>query len=214
MKSYEERTQMIRAGRLLDAIRETPPLYLGERSLTALWHFLHGFAFAEHIHRAETVIELSNDFHEWVAYRLHYYESTKGWRQMILEQTLDESAAFDRFYELLDDHRARQPRVVGTIEGHPREYSTRRQGENSSEAIQKLMPEKLILVAYTDDPGLFLSTFEGSDNFPGKDRLFRPYLRFRRDMITVLDEEAFDRWLQEDERQGPSAPGTAKKLFR
>jgi hypothetical protein len=211
--SYQDRTQEIKAGRLLDVIRERPPLYLGEPSLTSLWHYLHGFVNAESVHRIEAVSQLPDDFHEWVAYRLHYYESTKGWRRMILEQTVDESAALDRFYELLDDHRAREPHVVATIQGHRREYKTRMQGQDPSEAINKLMPEKMILVAYTDDPGLFL-TSEVNGHFPGKDRLFRPWKgAFKREMITVLDQEAFNRWLAEDERQGSSKPSTAKKLL-
>ncbi len=132
---------------------------------------------------------------------------------MILEQTADEPAALAQFYELLDDRRARQAHVVATIQGHPREYKTGMQGQDPSETIHKLMPEKMTLVAYTNDPGLFLTSEESGD-FPDKDRLFRPWKTTTREMITVLDQEAFDRWLAEDERQRLSKNSIAKKLFR
>jgi hypothetical protein len=198
--SYQDRTREIKAGRLLDVIRERPALYLGEHSLTGLWHYLHGYHLAEHIHEIEAVSQLPKDFHDWVAYRLHYFESTSGWRRMILDQIPDERAALERFYELLEEHRSRQPRIVATIQGHQRAYKTCKQGQDLSEAIQKLMPEIMTLVAYTDDPGLFL-TCEGNSDFPGKDRLFYPQLGgIAKEMIKVLDHEAFNRWLAEDRR--------------
>lgn len=200
MMSYQDRTQEIKAGHLLDVIREKPALYLGEHSLTGLWHFLHGYRLAEQVHQIEAVRQLPNDFHDWVAYRLHYFESTSGWRRMILDQVPDERAALERFYELLDQHRARQPRVVATVQGHRRMYKTLEQGQDPSEATQKLMPETMTLVAYTDDPGLFL-TCEASNDFPGKDRLFYPRLMgIAEEMITALDNDAFNRWLAEDRR--------------
>ena len=133
---------------------------------------------------------------------------------MILEQVVDEPAALDRFYQLLDDHRARLGRVVATINGNKVEYRTHMQGQEPSEAIRRFMPEKLKLVAYTDDPGLFL-TGEESVDFPGKDRLFKPRMsRFIRAMITIVDQAAFDRWLEEDERCGSSNWNSGKELFR
>jgi hypothetical protein len=198
--SYQERTQEIKAGHLLDVIREKPALYLGEHSLTGLWHFLHGFHSAERIHDLEAASQMPTDFHDWVAYRLHYFESTSGWRRMILDQIPDERAALERFYELLDEHRARQPRIVATIQGHRRMYQTYKQGQDPSEATHRLMPETMTLIAYTDDPGLFL-TSEANSDFPGKDRLFYPrLLGIAKEMITALDHDAFNRWLVEDRR--------------
>jgi hypothetical protein len=212
--SYQDRTQEIKAGHLLDVIRERPAMYLGSRTLTGLGHFLGGFGCAEHIHGIEAVSQLPNDFHEWVAYRLHYYESTKGWGRMILEQTADESAALDRFYELLDEHRARQAQVVATIQGHRREYDVWVERHDRTEVIHKLKPERMALVAYTDDPGLFLTSEEDSD-FSEIGRLFHSQIGgIKREVITVLDQEAFDRWLAEDERQWRSGPATGKKLLR
>jgi hypothetical protein len=69
-------------------------------------------------------------------------------------------------------------------------------------------------VAYTDDPGLFL-TSEESGEFPGRDRLFiRWRVELSRETTTLVDQQAFDRWLEEDERSGSPNSGKAKKLFR
>jgi hypothetical protein len=99
---HQDRTQDIKAGRLLELIREKPTLYLGETSLTGLWHFLRGYRMAEGDHGIDDVIQLPTDFLDWVAYRLHYYESTSGWRRMILGRVPNERAALMRFYELLE----------------------------------------------------------------------------------------------------------------
>jgi hypothetical protein len=62
----------------------------------------------------------------------------------------------------------------------------------------------MTLISYTDDPGLFL-TSESGDQFPGKDQLFYPKLRgISSEMITVVDQEAYDRWVVEDMRSGSS----------
>jgi len=55
----------------------------------------------------------------------------------------------------------------------------------------------MTLIAYTDDPGLFLSC-DGNDDFPGKDRLY--YEKITKERITVLDHDAYNRWLAEGER--------------
>lgn len=201
---HQDRTQDIKAGRLLELIREKPTLYLGENSLTGLWHFLRGYRMAEGDHGIDDVIQMPPDFLDWVAYRLHFYDSTSGWLRMILDRVPDERAALKRFFELLDDHRAREPHVVATIQGCQIGYKTWKQGNDFSEAIYKLMPETMTLIAYTDDPGLFL-TSESDDQFPGKDQLFNPKLRgISTEMITVVDQNAYDRWVAEDMRSGNS----------
>jgi hypothetical protein len=138
--------QKIRDGGLLDAIRERPAMYMGERSLSALWHYLHGYIEALRFHDIATRDVLPPDFHDWVAYRLHFYESTSGYRNMILKRVPDEAAALDRFFELLDDHRARKPHVVAIARSAAK--NGRRQNADASAS-----PSSLNLIAYSDDPG-------------------------------------------------------------
>src|ERR1700756_4226792 len=100
-------------------------MYLGTRSLSALSHFLAGYGFALHVHEIPSSHHLPGDFHEWVAYRLHFFESTSGYRNMILKRVPNESAALDRFFELLDEHHSRKPQVVARVDGYNRQYSVR-----------------------------------------------------------------------------------------
>jgi hypothetical protein len=109
---WDQRKEKIRSGELLKAIRDRPALYLGERSLSALWYYLQGYQMALSGYDIRAAFPVPADFHEWVAYRLHFYESTSGYRNMILKRTPDESLALDHFFGLLDEHRTRKPRVV------------------------------------------------------------------------------------------------------
>jgi hypothetical protein len=100
---------------LLERIRKRPALFPGDRTITALWQFLLGYGFARQELGAGPPSLLPPDIHEWIAYRLHFQNSTSGWRQMILDRVPDEALALERFFELLDDHHARKPRVVAAV---------------------------------------------------------------------------------------------------
>jgi hypothetical protein len=108
----DERLQKIKGGGLLEVIRERPAMCLGQRSLSALSQYPQGYWMALSVHDIQSVFPLPQDFHDWVAYRLHFYESTSGYKNMILKRVPEESAALDRFFELLDEHKNRKPRIV------------------------------------------------------------------------------------------------------
>lgn len=202
----QDQLRRIKNGQLLDVIREKPAMYLGTRSLSALSHFLAGYGFALHVHEIPSSHHLPGDFHDWVAYRLHFFESTSGYKNMILKRIPDESAALARFFELLDEYRVRQPRIVATVQGHRREYTTTtlRDGVKSEKA--GLFPETLTLVAYTEDPGFFVSCNEPTDLFPRKDAFFATLKSFgqrfgvQNGNMTVVDPKTFNRWLTEEDR--------------
>jgi hypothetical protein len=200
------RAQKIKSGQLLDVIRQKTAMYTGERSLSALAHFLLGYGFALQVCEIQLPDYLPLDFHEWVAYRLHFFESTSGYKDMILKRIPDESAAFDRFFELLDEHRIRQARVVATVHGHPREYTTATFHDGVESKKVGVLPEILTLVAYTDDPGFFVSCDDAGTEFPSKGRFFATIKSFgqrfgvQKGNVSVLDAKTFNRWLTEEER--------------
>jgi hypothetical protein len=102
----------------IDAIRQRPGMYLGSKSLTALYHFLGGYQLACSLHRIKDErLGLKNpyDFHDWVAYRTHFRESTLGWCRMIVATSRSEEEAFDRFFELLKEHSERVPWLVAEL---------------------------------------------------------------------------------------------------
>lgn len=109
MLNPQERIEIIRLGGLLEVIRERPAMYLGHHSLSALWSFLDGYGFALWSHDIQEKPPLPRDFHDWVADRLHFSESTSGWKNMILNRVPDEAAALEYFFKLLDEYRNQHP---------------------------------------------------------------------------------------------------------
>lgn len=176
---------------LIDAILKRPGMYLGSKSLTAFYHFLGGYEVACSLHQIKDDrlgLEIPYDFHDWVAYRTHFLDSTSGWCKMIVATSRSEEEAFDRFFELLKEYSERVPRLVAELI-HPVSNSwTSRNGESSLIPA----PEKVRIVAYSDDPGFF-ALHESED---WTDR-FRPFLSWIDGLSggewVIHDEAAFRR---------------------
>jgi hypothetical protein len=176
---------------VLDRLRKHPGLYLGECSLTALWHFISGYgqALATHAIPYESdPLALPRDFHDWVAYRLHFKESTSGWRNMILGRVGSEKEGLDQFFTLLEEYNARKPHLVARLVGIQKSYS--RICGDVTEQLQ--YPASISLVTYTDDPGFFVLS-DTDDEFPGNG--FFPSICWfetfvaERSRLTVVDPE-------------------------
>jgi hypothetical protein len=190
-------------GGLLGVIRKRTAMYTGERSLSAVSHFLSGYRFAQGAGQA-LQFDLPPDFHEWVAYRLHFQESTTGYRRMILDRFPEESVALDRFFELLDEHGARQESVVATIKGHGPAVFKMEHGSRETKRQAKLA-EQIRLVVYTEDPGFFLTHDDQTAEYPRRNLfcpslsgLMKPYTPDA-DYVKVIDQDRYNRLLQEDE---------------
>jgi hypothetical protein len=172
-------------------------MFLCPVSITALWHFILGYGLgqASVSTGAKSPFALPSDFHDWVASRLHFFASTSGWHNMIIERFGDGPHAFDRFFSLLDEYHLRVPSIVATLSGCERTYTEFFKGEEHTRSF----PSNISLISYNaEDPGLFVSA-EGSDHFPGKG--FCPSLNWFEDMfgpcrsnLAILDQAAYDRW--------------------
>ena len=91
---------------LLDSIRKKPGLYIAEPSINRLDSLLAGYTAG--LGRVRFALRDEADFHrfhDWVAHRLGFGESTSGWCKMILEKSTGEADAFKNFYILLDEFR-------------------------------------------------------------------------------------------------------------
>lgn len=88
-------------------IRKRPPLYLGGRSLSALWNFIQGYSLALRDYNLENANQvLPRQFHGWVTHRLQCRD-TGSVRDMILATTNhDEASALEKFFELYDEFRS------------------------------------------------------------------------------------------------------------
>ena|SRR5689334_6106384 len=184
---------------LIGRMRPRPELYLGERSASALWHFLQGYYIGLGGNSPKSAMSpMSKEFHDWVAYRLHFLESTMGWRGMILKHSKDEPAALDRFFELFDEFRARVPHIVARLEGLDQQYRRVWRGVESVCSF----PSTLLLLTYTEDPGFFVISDTG-ERFPGDG--FVPFLRWFEssykgglDRLTIVDPVTYARLQNED----------------
>jgi hypothetical protein len=93
---------------LLDLIRKRPGIFLdGDLSIKRIRSFLVGYEAGLGSQRlALRDYRLFDRFKPWVAAQLGYTASTKGWCNMILETCgNDETKAYDRFFELVDQFR-------------------------------------------------------------------------------------------------------------
>ncbi|NJL38971.1 MAG: hypothetical protein HC899_21165 [Leptolyngbyaceae cyanobacterium SM1_4_3] len=94
---------------LLEKIRQTPGLYLGTASITALRHFLVGYKFARQemgVLPTDEELDFYQEFQPW----LQIYSQVRtanSWDKIILLQSIDEKVAFEYFFRLLAEFRQR-----------------------------------------------------------------------------------------------------------
>jgi len=181
---------------LLSSIRKHPSMFFGECSLSALYHFMAGYMGAVAVHgiKTDTTFQLPSDFHDWVAYRLHYESSTSGWKDMILGVSRDETTAFARFFELLDEHATRKSRVIAKLIGYQGTYTISSGGQTKIERY----PSCILLIVYTDDPGFFAVSDEPGYTMPMKEffpswEWFEDFMGVTRSQMTIVDAETFGR---------------------
>ncbi|MGD0813333.1 MAG: hypothetical protein ABSA83_06995 [Verrucomicrobiota bacterium] len=183
----------------LDAIRMRPGFYIAEPSLTALAGFISGYEAALGLHRIKEEWPLPEDFNAWVAYRLHYKESTSGWKNMILGANHSEDVAFTLFFKLLDEHACRKPHVVARLVGHKRPYY--KSGPQGKERTERF--PNVSLVTFTDDPGFIVIADKPGRHLFCRNRFFPSLDWFLslagidQSRLTIVDRETFDLWVKD-----------------
>lgn len=89
---------------LLETIRKRPGFYIDEPSICRLRSFMVGYDCG--VGRFGYHLKANPDFHkfnDWVARRLDYSSSTRGWCNMIREKSPSDSDAFHLFFVLLEE---------------------------------------------------------------------------------------------------------------
>ncbi len=192
---------MSRNDDIFDQFRRRPAMYTGENTLCSIQKFLGGYHFAltqYKIPAADDPLHLPLEFHDWVAYRLHFYESTSGWCRMICDRTESDQQAIDRFFQLLSEFRERRPRTVAKLIGYRKMYQQFSMSRDASGELVKTnvvtrdYPESISLVTYTEDPGFFAySDTENSFPFEGFQPdlgAFETHTGADRTMLTIIDK--------------------------
>ncbi|MBE9011228.1 hypothetical protein IQ250_13525 [Pseudanabaenaceae cyanobacterium LEGE 13415] len=94
---------------LLEKISQTPGLYIGTASVTALRHFLVGYKFARQemgILPTEAELDFYQEFQPWLQRQL-CVRTANSWDKILLFKCIDEKAAFAHFFQLLKEFRDR-----------------------------------------------------------------------------------------------------------
>ncbi|GCL39392.1 hypothetical protein SR1949_45180 [Sphaerospermopsis reniformis] len=90
---------------LLEKIKTNPGLYLGIASISNLRMFILGYRFSRSelgITNTETESDFYKNFQTWLQNRLSIH-TVNAWDKIILLTCIDEKAAFDYFFQLLDE---------------------------------------------------------------------------------------------------------------
>ena len=90
---------------LLEKIKTKPGLYVGTTSITNLRMFILGYCFARSemcIINTEAESDFYKNFQPWLQNRLSI-RTVNAWDKIILLTSIDERAAFDYFFQLLDE---------------------------------------------------------------------------------------------------------------
>ena len=128
-------------------------MYIGYHSPTHLHSFLSGFSFGKEFKLDENEQPNFDEFHDWVAKKLNYNESTSGWAYMIEDQTEDKEEALWLFFELLDEFRDITHKSLKSVEYSAhyeldiswRGYSRQKKIRGSIETAPKPRPAKLLI---------------------------------------------------------------------
>lgn len=127
-------------------------MYIGHLSPTHLNSFIHGYYMGASLPLKSEYPDF-HGFHDWVAKKFDYYESTSGWAYMIEDQRKAQDEALWLFFELLDEYRGIKHETIRTI-NYTAEYklnttwigySRQKKVRGSFKAMPKPRPTALII---------------------------------------------------------------------
>jgi hypothetical protein len=109
--------------KILKQMETRPAMWVGENTLKAIYLYISGYYHALLDEGVVTAAHTDEPFFDWVAEKLGYYESTAGWVNMIVAESMgfdskdisweevfetpiskeQHSISINRFYELLEE---------------------------------------------------------------------------------------------------------------
>ncbi len=147
-------------------LKKRPGMFIGSNSIFDLATFLQGYDFALSVHgiTKESLFDEDISFHDWIALRTHYYESTSGWANMLTE-TYGENRALEQFWGHYDEYLNRKYRVI--LCAFPEQNKPWRYQYDDVNLGAKyccLRPHQVQILKYTDDPGFFIHFLDYKGN--------------------------------------------------
>lgn len=104
---------------LIEFVKKRPGMYLGDTSITSMNTFLDGYNFACFVNNIDNhdVYPLFWYFHEWAKEKYNWYESSAGWKNIILKENQnDEIKSLAVFFELIEEFKNLTPLSIEYIE--------------------------------------------------------------------------------------------------
>jgi hypothetical protein len=145
-------------------IEKRPAMFIGGNSVFDLYTFITGYEFSLSVHNIQgaRLFDDSLSFHDWVALRTHFYESTSGWANMLAEYYGSEEKALKMFFIHYREYKSRTATLIKyLIINERKKWKT--STINGQEHISYLTPSRIEVLKYTNDPGMFIR-FLGSSN--------------------------------------------------
>lgn len=99
---------------MLEKIKARPGLYIGKASVSDLFMFIVGYRTAREelgVEPTATELDFYGEFQIWLQQRLGL-RTSNSWAKMIEFGCGDEQAAFERFFELINEFRTRDDRTM------------------------------------------------------------------------------------------------------
>jgi len=153
---------------LLPEIRKRPGMFISEASVIRLYDFINGYnsALITHELDEEDLFDHSLSFHDWVALRTHFYESTSGWANMLNDYCKDEEKAFYMFFEMLEEYRNRSIKTIMKKAelNHNRVWRSLTGGTDDPTPYCYVTPRFIEIVKYSEDPGVFIRYLDANNS--------------------------------------------------
>lgn len=86
---------------ILKLIQQRPGMRTGDSTLKAIYTYLSGYYQALVDNNLNWKNDYDSSFHDWIANRLGYYESTAGWANMILAYSINtnpKNISWEKFF--------------------------------------------------------------------------------------------------------------------
>ena len=150
---------------LLPELRKRPGMFIGSDSIFDLHTFLNGYELALNVYGIDDSL-FDNDlsFHDWIALRTRFYESTSGWANMLSEFYGSEKS-LEYFWLHYDEYVNRQYEII--------EFAFPKSGQKwkcqvdpgtFKESYCYIRPYEVQLIKFTDDPGFFVRFLDSQGN--------------------------------------------------
>jgi hypothetical protein len=104
---------------LIELMKQKPAMYMGDNKISTMRTFLDGYKFSSMVHniKSEKVFPPFWYFHEWAKEKYNWFESTAGWKNIILEENNnDEEKALETFFAMIDEFRTLHPLSIEKLQ--------------------------------------------------------------------------------------------------